>query len=68
MNLPLALEERDSRFIVTDECLRYETLMQYILAANFEAILHKEEEHPFINFLKENNCVNFAIFFEVFIK
>ena len=68
MNLPIAMEERDSRMNTTDDCLKYETLMQHILAANFEAILHKEEEHPFITFLKENNCVNFAIFFEVFLK
>jgi len=69
MNLPNAIEERDQSSTPANEhCFRYESLLQWILAFNFAAVMHKEEDHPFISFLKTSNCQNFAYFFEAFVR
>jgi len=69
MNLPNAVEERDqSSSPANESCFRYESLFQWILAFNFAAVMHKEEDHPLITFLKNSNCQNFAYFFETFIR
>ena len=70
MNLPFATEERDKATSSGDQQyrLKYDELFQLILACNFGGLLMEYEGHPFINFLKETGCRNFAMFLEVFIR
>lgn len=69
MNLQTAMNERDQCLPHNVlHCIRFENLVQNILAFNFGAIFQKEEEHLFIRFLKENNYFNIAAFFDVYLR